>query len=115
LEILAQWAGLMSEARACFDGREPAGGWGPVREPLAALGRRVTRSDEENEAYLEWLRRRAEGLLDLSSTWPAVEALAEALLAEGRLAGPEAEALISGVERSRRRRFGITGWFHGVR
>jgi hypothetical protein len=115
LEILAQWAGLMSEARACFDGREPAGGWGPAREPITGLGRRVTRSDEENEAYLEWLRRRADGLLDLPGTWPAVEALAEDLLDRGRVAGPEADALISGVERSRRRRSGISAWFRGVR
>jgi hypothetical protein len=115
LAILAQWAGLMSEARACFDGREPAGGWGAAREPITGLGRRITRSDEENEAYLEWLRRRADGLLDLPGTWPAVETLAEALLEEGHLAGPEADALISGVERSRRRRSGISDWFRGVR
>ena len=46
------------------------------REPIAAMGRRVTRSDDENEAYLEWLRRRALGLLDLPGTWTAVEAWA---------------------------------------
>ena len=88
LEILAQWAGLMSEARACLDGREPADGWGEAREPITGLGRRVTRSDEENEAYLEWLRRRANGLLDLPGTWPAIEALVESLLRHSRLAGP---------------------------
>jgi len=115
LQILAQWAGLMSEARACHEGREPAGGWGAAREPLTALGHRVTRSDEENEAYLEWLRRRALGLLDLPSTWPAVEAVAGALLAEGKVEGREATALIAGEQRARRRRSGIGGFFHHLR
>jgi hypothetical protein len=115
LEILARWAGLVSEARACWDGGEPPGGWGPAREPLADLGRRITRSDEENDAYLEWLRRRAGGLLDLPGTWPAVEALAEALLAKGAVGGAEATALITGVQRSRRPRRGMGGFFRDLR
>lgn len=115
LEILALWAGLLAEGRACWDDREPPGGWGPVREPLAALGRRVTRSDEENEAYLEWLRQRALGLLDLPAIWPAIEAVAEALLAEGTIGAGETAALIAGTNRARRRRSGIGGWLRDVR
>ena len=115
LEILAQWAGLLSEARACWDGGAPPDGWGPALEPLADLGRRVTRSDDENEAYLEWLRRRAGGLLDLPGTWAAVEAVAEALLAKGSLAGAEAAALIAGIQRSRRRTRGLGGFFRDLR
>ena len=115
LDILAQWAALMSEARACWDGGEPPGGWGPAREPLADLGRRITRSDEENDAYLEWLRRRATGLLDLPGTWQAVEALAEALLQKGSIGGAEATALITGVQRSRRPRRWTDAFFHALR
>ncbi len=115
LQILAQWAGLMSEARACFEGREPDGGWGAVREPLTDLGRQVTRSDEENEAYLEWLRRRAMGLLDLPGTWTAIDSLAEALLAKGSVAGEEAMALITGVQQAQRRRSGFSSWFRSAR
>jgi hypothetical protein len=115
LEILAHWAGLLSEARACWDGGAPPDGWGPALEPLADLGRRVTRSDDENEAYLEWLRRRAAGLLDLPGTWAAVEAVAEALLAKGSLAGAEAAALIAGIQRSRRRTRGLGGFFRDLR
>jgi hypothetical protein len=115
LEILARWAGLASEARACWGGGEPPGGWGPARQPLADLGRRVTRSDEENDAYLEWLRRRAGGLLDLPGTWPAVEALAEALLQKGSVGGAEATALITGMQRSRRRARGLGGFFRDLR
>lgn len=115
LEILAHWVGLLCEARACLDNGEPAGGWGSAREPIADLGRRVTRSDEENEAYLEWLRRRALGLIDLPGTWPAVEAVAGALLADGKVEGRAATALIAGVQQARRRRSGIGGWFRDVR
>ena len=105
----------MSEARACWDGGEPPGGWGSAREPLADLGRRVTRSDEENEAYLEWLRRRAGGLLDLPGAWPAVEALAEVLLQKGSVGSAEATALITGVQRSRRPRRGMDSFFRDLR
>ncbi len=115
LQILVQWAGLMSEARACHEGREPAVGWGAAREPLTALGHRITRSDEENEAYLEWLRRRAVGLLDLPGTWTAVEKLADALCREGSVGGSQAMALIAGVQQAQRRRSGISSWFRGVR
>lgn len=115
LEILAQWTGLLCEARACRDDREPAGGWGPAGEPVADLGRRVTRSADENEAYLEWLRRRALGLIDLPGTWPAVEAVADVLLAEGKIGGREAAALIAGAERAGRRRSGIWGFFRDLR
>lgn len=115
LEILARWVGLLSEARACWDGGSPPEGWGRALEPLADLGRRVTRSDAENEAYLEWLRRRAGGLLELPGTWPAVEALAEALLEKGSLGGTEAAALIAGIQRSRRRTRGLGGFFRDVR
>ncbi|MFH1330088.1 MAG: hypothetical protein ABIJ48_05500 [Actinomycetota bacterium] len=115
LEVLAHWASLLCEARACLDDQEPAGGWGAAREPIADLGRRVTRSEEENEAYLEWLRRRALGLIDLPGTWPAVEAVAGALLAEGEIGGREATDLIAGVQRTRRHRSGIGDWFRGSR
>jgi hypothetical protein len=115
MEILTHWTGLMSEARACYEGGEPAGGWGAAREPLAALGRRVTRSEEENEAFLEWLRRRALGLLDLPGTWTAVEKLAEALGREGTVPGGQAMALITGVQQAQRRRSGISGWLRSVR
>jgi hypothetical protein len=115
LEILAQWAGLLSEARACWDGGAPPEGWGRALEPLADLGRRVTRSDGENEAYLEWLRHRAGGLLELPGTWPAVEALAEALLEKGSLGGADATALIAGIQRSRRRTRGLGGFFRDGR
>lgn len=115
LEILAQWAGLLSEARACWDGGAPPDGWGRALEPLADLGRRITRSDGENEAYLEWLQRRAGGLLDLPGTWPAVEAVAEALLEKGSLPGAEVTALIGGAQRSRRRNRGLSGFFRDLR
>lgn len=115
LEILAQWAGLLSEARACWDGGTPPDGWGPALEPLADLGRRVTRSDGENDAYLEWLRHRAGGLLDLPGTWPAIEALAEALLEKGSLGGAEVAALITGIQRSRRPNRGLGGYFRNLR
>jgi hypothetical protein len=115
MEILARWAGLTGEARACLDDRPPEGGWAEALEPIAALGRRVTRGAEENDAYLEWLRRRSLGLLDLPGMWPAVEAVAEALLESGTLGAKEAGALISGTQRSTRRRTGIAGFLRGIR
>jgi hypothetical protein len=116
MEILAGWAGLLAEARAVagVEGAPPAG-WGAALEPLAALARRVTRSEAENEAYLEWLRRRAEGLLDLPQIAPAVEAVAAALLDRGRLAAGEVVALIAATPRPRRRWPGWGGPSGGVR
>lgn len=115
MEILARWAGLMGEARACLDDRPPESGWDAALEPIAALGRRVTRSPEENEAYLEWLRRRSVGLLDLPGMWPAVEAVAEALLESGSIGAHEAANLISGAQRANRRRRGLAGFFRDLR
>ena len=115
MEILAQWAGLQSEARACFEDRQPPGGWGSALDPLADLGRPVTRSDEENEAYLEWLRCRAAGLLDLPGIWPAVDALAGRLLQTGRIGEKEAAGLIAGARPPRQRPRGLAGFFHDVR
>ena len=115
LEILARWTGLVGESRACLNDREPPGGWGAAREPIAALGRRVTRSLDENDAYLEWLRRRAIGLIDLPEIWAAVEALAEALLAKGEVGRREASDIIAGAHRARRRRTGFAGIFRNPR
>jgi hypothetical protein len=114
LEILAMWAGFLSESRACLGDREPPGGWGPAREPMADLGRRVTRSLDENDAYLEWMRRRALGLIDLPEVWAAVEALAGAVLAQGAVGAGEASAIVAGLHRSRRRS-GIFGMFRDPR
>jgi hypothetical protein len=94
MEILARWSGLNAEARGCFSGQEPPGGWGDLRAPLAEMGRQVTRSEDENDGYLEWLRRRAAGLLELPGEWEAIEAVAEALLERGRVGESEVSALI---------------------
>jgi len=115
LEINAQWAGPMAESRACFEDREPPQGWGAAGELLAALGRRVTRTADENDAYLEWLRRRAAGLLDLPGEWPAVEAVAERLLEAGLLREQEITLLASGHLAAHRRASGLRGLFRDVR
>jgi hypothetical protein len=115
LEILALWAGFLSESRACLGDREPPEGWGPAREPMAALGQRVTRNLDENDAYLEWLRRRALGLIDLPESWAAVETIAAAVLARGAVGSREASAIVSGVNRARRRRSGFANLFRNTR
>ena len=115
MEILARWSGLLAEARACLGDREPSGGWGAAGETLAALGRRVTRRPDENDAYLQWLQRRALGLIDLPDIWAAVEAVAETLLADGKLGSREVSEIVAGVHRARRRRSGLAGWFRNPR
>ena len=115
MEILARWAGLVSESRACFADQEPPGGWGPPREALGALGRRVTRDPEENDAYLEWLRRRARGLIDIVEVWEGVEALAEALLERGSIPSREASETVARVHRIHRRRAGFADLFRNPR
>jgi len=115
LEILARWVGLVSESRACLNDREPPGGWGAAREPIAALGRRVTRGLDENDAYLEWLRRRAIGLIDLPEIWAGVEAVAEALLTKGVIRSREASENVAGVHRAHRRRTGFADIFRNPR
>lgn len=110
-EMLAQWAGLLAESRACCEGQPPAEGWGPVREHLADLGRRITRSDAENDAYLEWLRLRALALIEIPEIWAAIEAVAAALAAEGRLDAGRTEEVITATYRSRRKRTGVLDLF----
>jgi len=115
LEILARWVAVLAEERAAQEaGATPPPG-GRTREVLDALGRRITRSPEENEAYLEWLRRRAQGLLDLPGMWAAMEKAAETLLTSGAMSSREATALIAGVQQERRRRSGIGGWLRPLR
>ena len=112
LEILARWTALVSESRECFDGREPPGGWGPAAEALSVLGRRVTRDPEENEAYLVWIRRRAQGLIGIPEIWAAVQAVAQALLEKENLSPRETSDIVTAVYRARRRRGGIAGFFN---
>lgn len=112
LEILARWTALVSESRGCLDGQEPPEGWGPAAGALAVLGGRVTRDPEENEAYLEWLRRRALGLIAIPEIWAAVEAVAGALLARGALSYRETSDTVAGVLRARRGRGVIAGFFN---
>jgi hypothetical protein len=115
LEMIARWTGLAAESRACFGDREPPDGWGPAREPIAALGRRVTRSLDENDAYLEWLRRRALGLLDIAPIWAAIEAVATALLEKEEVSSGEAVEIVAAVQRTGRRRVGLAGIFRNPR
>jgi len=115
LEIIAQWAGPMAESRACFEDREPPQGWGAAGELLAALGRRVTRTADENDAYLEWLRRRALGLIEIPQIWAAIETLAAALLSRGTIPSVEASEIVAGVQRVARRRVGLSGFFRNPR
>jgi hypothetical protein len=115
LEILARWTGLLGESRACFADREPPEGWDPARGALADLGLRVTRGPEENDAYLEWMRRRARGLIDMPEIWAAVEAVAEALLTKGAICSREASEIIARVNRAHRQRIGFAGIFRNPR
>jgi hypothetical protein len=115
LEIIAQWAGPVAESRACFEDREPPQGWGAAGELLAALGRRVTRTADENDAYLEWLRRRALGLIEIPQIWAAIETLAAALLSRGTIPSAEASEIVAGVQRVARRRVGLAGFFRNPR
>jgi len=115
LQALAMWAALLSESHACLDDREPAGGWGPVRAPMVALTGRVTRGEAENEAYLEWLRQRALGLLALPEIWSTIESLADRLLAEGAVGAKQANALIGAALQGPTPRSGISGWLRRLR
>ncbi len=50
-------------------------------------------SNEEAEAYLEWLSRRALALLSFESAWKAVEVLASELLEKGKVSGRRVRAI----------------------
>ena len=52
--------------------------------------------DPEAEAYLEWLRCRAENLVTKPPHWKAIDALAKALLIGGTLMEKEARSIIRG-------------------
>ena len=57
----------------------------------------VSGSDDEASAYLEWLNRRTRNLLCLPAYWPAVEALAAALMEHKTLTGRQVRELIYGA------------------
>jgi hypothetical protein len=58
---------------------------------------RISRSDEEAQALMAWLRLRAFGILSQAGVWPAVVALADRLRSERTLTGEAAKAAILGA------------------
>lgn len=93
--ISALQAGMIAEHNA--PGLQDADGVGergiPDREEIAKLLRNVlvTGSDEEARPLQEWLAIRTRGIL--ARIWPAVEAIAAELKAEGVLSGARAAEL----------------------
>lgn len=92
--ILVCLAGPLAQAR--YDGENPkASNGGAVDVDTAFdLALRLFRSKRTATAFLKFAEEWARQKLDEPSTWAAVEALAGALLREGRLSGSQARAII---------------------
>lgn len=109
LEAVALWSGLLAEAKACFEGEAPPEGWGEGYGRILELGDRVTNSPEENRAFAEWLRCRAETLLSLSDVEALVETTANRLLEKGVVSAQEVRTILGRQGREARKRGGFFG------
>ena len=109
LEVVALWAGLLSETNACFEGETPPEGWGPGYQRILELGDRVTSSPEENRAFAGWLRCRAATLLTLGDVQGMVEETAARVLNQGVLSSQEVRAILGRQGKEARQRRGFFG------
>ncbi|MDP9343009.1 MAG: hypothetical protein M3Q23_13165 [Actinomycetota bacterium] len=66
--------------------------------------------DEEAGAYVEWLRQRTINLTSRPDFWPAVEAIAGALVKETTASGPRARKVIEGALEEWRTGLRERGW-----
>jgi hypothetical protein len=88
-EIMCAWAGTLAEERLgeLNEAQRAVGARDDV-EVIRELAWRLHQgNDYEAEPFVEWLRRRTEGVLARELVWVQVEAVAEALLAERTLSG----------------------------
>lgn len=85
-EVIHRLAGTIAEAKATDNG-PPENSWRSDRKQMADIVLRVTGSADEAEAYVEWLRIRSKALVN--KLWPAIEAVALALLDKKRLSRAE--------------------------
>lgn len=87
-EIMTFWAGTLAEERQGESTPEQLEvGFASDRASISDLAVYSTGSIYEAEAYIEWLRRRTEALLNRWGVWSAIEAVADALIEERELSG----------------------------
>ena len=84
-QIMILWAGPMAEAR--FTGAFDDEGADADLMTLTNLAVYASGGTEEAEAFIEWLRLRASGVLENGWVWPRVERVAAALLETPRISG----------------------------
>jgi ATP-dependent Zn protease len=94
-EVMCGWAGALAEERLGESSdKELEVGAAQDVNTIVWFASYFTGSDYETEAYIEWLRRRTEGLLNRADVWPAIEAVAAALLEEHTLTGRQVRRII---------------------
>ena len=81
-EIMARLAGSVTEE--ILAGKISQGG-GQDWHTAFGIAQCIVGSDEEAEAYIGWLWVRTRNILQMDFNWIAVQAVAQALLQEGRL------------------------------
>ncbi len=80
-------------AQSAFLGHRSREGTGGDRDQFWQLMESVVGDWREGQAFLRWLTIRAENILTNKRHWPAVEAVALALLAKDHLTGEEVAAI----------------------
>jgi hypothetical protein len=95
--IMSSWAGTLAQEReGSSTAEELEAEAANDRDGLVDLALRFTGGNVyETDSYIEWLRRRTVGLLDRFDIWPAIEAVAEALLVERTLSGRRVRQVVS--------------------
>jgi len=92
-EIMARLAGMVAEGLLAESEVNAPGAW-KDRQNAVDLAEFVTTSAEEAEAYTEWLLCRTRNLLSLPWNWAAVQAVAQALLAERELGARRVRSIV---------------------
>jgi ATP-dependent Zn protease len=87
LEIMTGWAGTLAEEMHAGESEATIAGAREDINQIANLALYASGSEEEAEAYIEWLRLRTLGILRVM--WGEIEAVATALLERETLTGKQ--------------------------
>jgi len=98
-EIMILFAGDIAERQFRHRRRQVRGSWADYGYAVD-LADYVTTGDNELELYLDWLYGRTENLITRIDVWPAIEALATALLEDKRIGQRRARRIIQAARKA---------------
>ena len=90
--VMAKFAGGLAEERFAGAPNDEGAAWD--REGIVDLAGYMVSTQDELEAYITWLRVRTSNMLANPIVWQRVEALAAALVTQGRLDDKQIAAIV---------------------